>query len=185
MPTEKIDAVAELFAKRTYKKNELFSSVEKPSTYLGYIAKGLVRVFAMDRDGNEAILNFRGEYSFTAAFGGIALNNTQPVNIQALEDSEIYVLERDEFIKIYKTDTDWKDLLNTINEYDSLQLREREISFLQDDAKKRYSDFMKNFCDIADRIKLRYVSSYIGVSAETLSRIRSALDCETTGRVVE
>jgi len=66
-------------------------------------------------------------------------------------------------------------MLQIITEYDSLQLREREISFLQDDAKTRYVKFMKNFKTIADRIKNRYIASYLGISAETLSRIKSEI----------
>ena len=170
---EKIDSIAELFAKKTYKRNEHFSTIENPSTYLGYIAKGLVRVYVIDRKGNEATLNFRGENIFTSAYSGIVLNKVQPLYIQTLEDSEIYVIERDKFVNIWETDSDWKNLLNVINEFDGMRLREREIGFLQDDAKTRYLTFLKNFGNIADRIKLRYISSYLGISAETLSRIRS------------
>ena len=170
---KKIDSIAELFAKKTYKRNEHFSTIENPSTYLGYIAKGLVRVYVIDREGNEATLNFRGENIFTSAYSGIVLNKVQPLYIQALEDSEIYVIERDEFVNIWETDSDWKNLLNVINEFDGMRLREREIGFLQDDAKTRYLTFLKNFGNIADRIKLRYISSHLGISAETLSRIRS------------
>jgi len=175
IPDNKIDFFADLTRKIIYRKNEYFSTIEKPSTYLGYIAKGLIRVYVIDHEGNEAILNFRGENSFTAAYGGIILNNIQPVYIQALEDSEIYVMERDEFVKLWEEDVSWKVMLNAINEYDSLQLREREISFLLDNAKTRYMKFLNNFNTIANRIQLKYISSYLGISAETLSRIRTQI----------
>jgi hypothetical protein len=85
----------------------------------------------------------------------------------------MYTIERDKFVKLWEAETEWKIMLNIINEYDSLQLREREISFLVHDAKTRYLNFLKNFNGFAERIKLRYVSSYLGISPETLSRIRS------------
>ena len=174
IPDEKIDFLAGLAAKKSYKRNEFFSTIEKPSTCFGYIAKGLTRSFIIDREGNEATLNFRGENTFTAAYGAIVLNNIQPIYIQALEDSEIFSIERDEFIKLWKTDAQWKDMLQIITEYDSLRLREREFNFLLYDAKTRYLKFMKDFHTIAERIKFRYVSSYLGISQETLSRIRTA-----------
>jgi len=171
---EKIDRFAELGTKNIYKRNEYFSTIEKPSTYLGFISKGLIRVYIIDQEGNEATLNFRAENNFTSAYGGIILNNLQPVYIQALEDSEIYIIPRNEFVKLWETDAVWKDILQIITEYDSLQLREREFNFLLHDAKTRYIHFMKDFHLFADRIKLRYISSYLGISPETLSRIRSA-----------
>ena len=175
IPDEKIDPFAELCTKKIYRRNDYFSTIEKPSTDLGYIAKGLIRLFVVDREGNEATLDFRGENSFTSSYGGIILNKLQPVYIQALEDSDIYVIERDEFVKLWDIDENWKNMLQIITEYDSLQLREREISFLQDDAKTRYVKFMKNFKTITDRIKNRYIASYLGISAETLSRIKSEI----------
>ena len=174
IPNEKINSFSKLAVKKNYRKNEYFSSIEKPSANLGYIAKGLVRVYIIDRDGNEVTLNFRGDNNFTSSYGGIILNNLQPVYIQTLEDSEIYIISRNEFIKIWETDAKWKDILQIITEYDSLELREREFSFLLYDAKTRYLNFIEKFSLFADRIKLKYVSSYLGISQETLSRIRSA-----------
>jgi len=171
---EKIEAFAKLAKKKIYKRNDYFSSIERPSTHFGFISKGLVRVYILDRDGNEATLNFKGENSFTSAFGGIILNNLQPVYIQALEDSEIHLVSRNDFIKLWEDDAKWKDILQIVTEYDSIELREREFSFLLYDAKTRYLKFLDNYSTIADRIKLKYVSSYLGISQETLSRIRSA-----------
>ena len=171
---EKLDYTRELYKKEIFKKYEHFSTIEKPSTNIGFISKGLVRIYITDYYGDEATLNFRGENSYTASYGGVILNNQQPVNIQALEDAVIYTLPRDEFVKLWETDPIWKDFLQLITEYDSLQLRKREISFLVDDAKTRYINFLNTFHSLAGRIKLRYVSSYLGISQETLSRIRSS-----------
>jgi len=174
IPDEKIEYFVSLSVQNIYKKGDYFSTVENPSENLGFITKGLVRVFVIDQEGNEATLNFRAENNFTSAHGGIILNNLQPVYIQALEDSEIYTIPRDEFVELWKKDSVWKDMLQIITEYDSLQLREREINSLLYDAKTRYFKFMKDFEVFAERIKIRYISSYLGISAETLSRIRSA-----------
>jgi CRP-like cAMP-binding protein len=160
--------------KVTYKRNEYFSTIKNPSTSIAFVAKGLFRVYIIDRDGNEATLNFRGENIPMSSYGAILLDQIEPVYIQALEDSEIYTITRTDFFKYLESDNKMKDMFQKITELDCLRLRKREFSFLQDDAKTRYLNFLKDFQPFVDRIKLRYVASYLGITPEALSRIRSA-----------
>ncbi|MCL1901702.1 MAG: Crp/Fnr family transcriptional regulator, partial [Firmicutes bacterium] len=52
---------------------------------------------------------------------------------------------------------------------------ERERSFLLENATERYENFVQGFPDIHKRIKLKYIASYLGISPESLSRIRRKL----------
>jgi CRP-like cAMP-binding protein len=56
---------------------------------------------------------------------------------------------------------------------DCIKLMKREFGFLLDDAKTRYLNFLEDYKSFAERIKQRDVASYLGISPETLSRIRS------------
>jgi len=171
---EQINIFLNLTTKKTYKKNEYFSTIKNPSTFMAFVEKGLFRVYIIDREGNEATLNFRSENMPMSSYGALVLNQMEPVYIQALEDSEIYAIQRDDFLKFWEDDPKWKDILQEITEFDCLRLRRREFSFLMDDAKTRYLNFLKDFKSSADRIKLRYIASYLGITPEALSRIRSS-----------
>ncbi|MCL2127054.1 MAG: Crp/Fnr family transcriptional regulator [Treponema sp.] len=171
---EQIDLFLQSTVKETYKRNEYFSTIEKPSESIAFVARGLFRVYIIDRDGNEATLNFRGEDMPMSSYGAVLLGQLEPVFIQALEDSEILTMPRTEVIKHWENDTRWKVLLQKFTELDCLQLRRREFSFLQDDAKTRYINFYRDFNRYASRIKLRYIASYLGITPEALSRIRSS-----------
>ena len=171
---EQIDIFFKSTEKITYKRNEYFSTIKNPAASVAFIAKGLFRVYIIDREGNEATLNFRGENMPMSSYGAILLNQIEPVYIQALEDSEIYTITRTNFLKFRETDAKVKDMFQKFTELDCLRLRKREFSFLQDDAKTRYLNFLQDFSHYADRIKLRYIASYLGITPEALSRIRSA-----------
>jgi CRP-like cAMP-binding protein len=171
---EQIDEFFRSAVKVTYKRNEYFSTIKNPSASIAFVAKGLFRLYIIDREGNEATLNFRGENLPMSTYGAILLNQIEPVYIQALEDSEIYTITRKDFIKYWESDNKFKEMFQKFTELDCLLLRRREISFLQDDAKMRYLNFLNDFKHYADRIKLRYVASYLGITPEALSRIRSA-----------
>ena len=171
---EEIDVFLKSTVKATYKRNEYFSTIQEPSASIAFVVKGLFRVYIIDRDGNEATLNFRGEDMPMSSYGAVLLNQMEPVYIQALEDSDVYTMPRTEFLKFWETDSKWKDILQKFTELDCSRLRKREFSFLQDDAKTRYLDFLQDFSRYADRIKLRYIASYLGITPEALSRIRSS-----------
>jgi CRP-like cAMP-binding protein len=160
--------------KEIYKRNDYFSTINDPSTSIAFIAKGLFRVYIIDREGNEATLNFRGENMPMSSYGAIFLNQIEPVYIQALEDSEVYTITRENFLKFWEDEPKIKEIIQKFTELDCLALRKREFSFLQDDAKTRYLNFLKDFEQYGDRIKLKYVASYLGITPEALSRIRSA-----------
>jgi len=169
-----LDKFLESAEKITYKRNAYFSTIEEPSASIAFVAKGLFRLYIIDREGNEATLNFRGENTSMSSYGAVLLDKIEPVYIQAIEDSEIYAISRTKILEFHKTDTVWQNLFQKMTETDCLRLRRREFSFLQDDAKTRYLEFLNDFAPYADRIKLRYVASYLGITPEALSRIRSA-----------
>jgi CRP-like cAMP-binding protein len=172
---EQMDLFSKITNKNTYKRNDFFSTIENPSTSVAFVANGLFRVYIIDRKGNEATLGFNCEYMPMSSFSAILLNQINPVYIQALEDSEIYTITRIDLVKIMETNIILKDILQRFTELDCLRLRKREISLLQDDAKTRYLNFLDEYRSFAERIKLRYVASYLGITPEALSRIRSSI----------
>jgi CRP-like cAMP-binding protein len=171
---EQLDIFTYFTNKITFKRNEYFSTVENPSASIAFVAKGLFRVYIIDKKGNEATLGFNCEYMPMSSYSAILLNQINPVYIQALEDSEIYTVTRMDLLNKFDINPKWKDILQKYTELDCLRLRMREISFLQDDAKTRYLHFLDEYRPFAERIKLRYVASYLGITSEALSRIRSS-----------
>ena len=171
---EQIVSFIKATTKVTYKKGDYFSIPDKPSSFMGLVIKGLFRAYVFDKENREVILDFMGENNIVSSFGGIILNQFIPIYIQALEDSDIYIISRDDFIKLWENDTKWKEFLQKQAESVSLVSRQRYISLLVDDAKTRYLKFLNDYKPFENRIKLGYIASYLGITSETLSRIRSS-----------
>lgn len=174
IPDDQVVSVMKSAAVLTYKPGEYFATPDKPSPYLGFVVKGLFRQYLIDRDGNEVVREFRGDNNIMASYAAVILNKYQPVYIQAIEDSLLYAIPRTEFLKMWETDVKWKDLLQKHTELDCLKLRKREFGFLTEDAKARYLHFLKDYEPFAERIKQYDIASYLGITPETLSRIRSS-----------
>ena len=157
----------------TYRRNEYFSTPDKPSTMLAFVSRGLFKQYVIDLNGNEVIREFCGDNMFMSTYAAITLNIFQPIYVQAIENSIIAVIPRVTFLEIIENEQKWKDVLQELTELDCLHLYKREFSLLLDDAKTRYLNFLKDYHLFADRIKLKDVASYLGISPETLSRLRS------------
>lgn len=174
IPDDQIVSFSKLTKKETIKKGDYFSTPEKPHPFVGFIVKGLFRIFMIDNEGNEIVLAFAGENNILTAYGSIISNQFLPNFIQAIENSEIYIISREILIGLWENDIKWKELLHKQAESANLASRKRYISILTDDAKTRYLNFLNDYEPFVNRIKQADVASFLGISPETLSRIRSS-----------
>ena len=93
-------------------------------------------------------------------------------SIQALEDSLLLELDYNYLMQAAEENFVWQKLLRLTTEQDYLDKEKRESDRLQYDARSRYQNFLAEHPQWIGRIKQHYVASYLGISAETLSRIK-------------
>ncbi|MDR2570696.1 MAG: Crp/Fnr family transcriptional regulator [Oscillospiraceae bacterium] len=170
---DEVESFVKLLKRVEYKIGEFFSTPEAPNPSIAYIAKGLFRLYQIGKDGNDVTHDFTGDGMFLSSYSAITLDVISPVYVQALETSEIYAISRDEFILYWENDIRWKNVLQKYTEYDCLELRYREMELLLYDAPARYKHFLEYFKKYENRIQQKYIASYLGISPETLSRIRN------------
>jgi len=171
---EEIVSFVQSTTKVTYKKGVYFSTPDKPYAFIGFVAKGLFRSYVIDKEGKEVVLDFVGENNIITSFESIIYDQFVPVYIQAIENSDVYTMSREEFIQFWKNDAKWKECLQKQTESAIQVSKRRYMSLLVDDAKTRYLNFLNDYKPFANRIKLAYVASFLGILPETLSRIRSS-----------
>lgn len=94
-------------------------------------------------------------------------------NIDAIEDSEILLLKKEDFELIRKTIPAFNDFVNETLKKNLVFLQERIHGGLSLSAEEKYSSFISKYPSISNRVPLHMIASYLGVSAETLSRARA------------
>ncbi|MFV0521913.1 MAG: Crp/Fnr family transcriptional regulator [Mangrovibacterium sp.] len=135
------------------------------------VEKGLVRSFY---NTNER------EVNVWFGFENIALGSVMPLffnqpsieNIQFLEDSTLYYISSNDLNELYKTSQEMNMIGRKMAEEYCKVLEERSFSLQTLSAEQRYNDLLKNQPEIIQRISLGHIASYLGISQETLSRIR-------------
>lgn len=139
---------------------------------LFFLEKGTVRSF-YQKDYKDINTEFFFENDFFTAFTSFLTQEKTNLHFQCIEQCDLISIPRELLDKLLREDTKWNILLNNILAKEYIKKCRRESSFLLWDANERYHYFLKQFPDADNRIPLFHIASYLGMSPETLSRIRS------------
>ena len=160
--------------KRLRKKQYLLQEGD-PSRYTAFVEKGMLRSYTIDNRGGEHIMQFAFEgwwigdpYSFLTAEPSI-------YNIDALEDAELLLLtkqsEEQMLDRIPKLEKYFRILLQN----NLIATQRRIIGALSKNAEERYSELVSSCPTIPRRVPQHMMASFLGITPETLSRIRKQI----------
>jgi CRP-like cAMP-binding protein len=173
LPDDEIENVISHGIIREYSTNEYFLYAGEMSRNIGFIIEGLFRIYYIDMEGNEYTKNFKSSGQFMASMAALLLDAPSKLNIQALEPSKLICLNYDNILQLAEQNILWQKLLRKSTEIDYLEKEKRESDLLYFDVKERYLNFIKEHPNWTERIQQQYIASYLGMTPETLSRIRS------------
>lgn len=150
-------------------------------SYYYYIHKGILRAFI--KEGNKEITTWiNPENEITTSIRSMSRNEPSLEYIQALENSDLYALPFESLQKMYTLFPEMNTVVRILlTEYYAAS---EEISYISrlPSAEKRYDHFNTSRPELVNRIPLKYVASYLGMSEETLSRLRSKKSISQTGQ---
>ncbi len=138
-----------------------------------FVCKGFLRYYYVDDKGQEHIMQFAPENHWVGDRESMDSGLPSKYNIDALEDSDILLLKKDDFEMIRKTVPAFNNFVNETLKKNIVVLQERIHVSISLSAEEKYNNFILKYPSISNRVPLHLVASYLGVSAETLSRVRS------------
>lgn len=140
--------------------------------YNAFVAKGCVRTYTIDEKGNEHIINFAIEKWWTGDRESLISAQPSIFNIDALEDSEIVLITKAAFDKVCAEIPAFNALINTILQRSFIAAQHRIHTFISLTAEEKYLRFLEKNPHLPMRVPQGMIASYLGITAETLSRIR-------------
>lgn len=153
-------------------KNDYFIKSEDIPDKLAFIVQGIFRISYLTQSGNDNTLVFRDENKFLSAYSSFLENVKSKYSFQALEDSILLYISLSDYIELCAEHVCWQIITTKYSQILFVEKENRETELLGDDAETRYNNFTKNFPELSMRIPQFYIASYIGITPETLSRIR-------------
>jgi CRP-like cAMP-binding protein len=165
---------------RQLRKKEHFLRQDEHCKYLGFITRGYVRLYYLVDAGGagggvvEVTKDFNFEQQFCGSYASFSLQQPSRFNIVAMEPVSLYLLGRDSLYRLMDKHPAIQKLVRLQMERMFIYKELRETSFLLDSPEQRYRQLLAHMPGILQRVPLKYIASYLGMSPETLSRIRAA-----------
>lgn len=145
-----------------------------------FVEKGLLRLFSLDENGREHILQFASENWLVADRDSVYFNEPSKFYIEAIENAFLIPLDADIFGKIEALNPDFRKKNENLLHNHIRQLNERINLLLSASARTRYMEFIRLYPDIQLRVPQWMVASYLGITPESLSRVRRELAKENS-----
>jgi CRP-like cAMP-binding protein len=178
-PEEK-DRFTAILKPRTLRKRQYLVQAGDIFRYECFVNKGSLRTYHIDNNGQERIVMFAFEDWWTGDMYSFLSGQPALYNVDALEDSELLLIEKNQLEQLYidipKFDRFFRILLQ--NAFISMQRRISDNMSLS--AEERYLDFINRYPHFEQRLSLKQIASYLGITPESLSRIRRQMAGKTS-----
>lgn len=158
---------------KTYKKGDLFVKERQQCNHIGFLNKGIARVYYVI-DGKEitSYFNAGNRNLFVCSFTSFLSRKPSFENVHFLEDSELLVLDFEQLQDLYNKSPNIQKLGRLMAEYNYVLSMERIYSLQHSPAIDRYNNMLKIYPGLMNQIPHHYIASYLGITPESLSRIK-------------
>lgn len=174
LDSSSIRLLSNVLEKKTIKKNELLLRDGQICNHYFFVLKGGLRQFEIDENGKEIIIHFGFENWWITDMESFYLETCSNYRIEALEQTEIIQIKREDFNMLLTSSLGLQFYFHKILQESSV-IWQKKILYLQKPAEQRYIIFNSIYRSIEQRISQQHIASYLGISRETLSRIKSQL----------
>jgi CRP-like cAMP-binding protein len=164
--------IEQVLIKRFVKKKKNLLNEGDICRYLYFVEKGALRSYTIDKDGNEHVMQLAIEDYWIADLSSFITQTPGTLTIEAIEDCEVLLLPNSELEQLYESIPSLGTSFRKLYQRAYVHLQGRMHSSQSISAEERYLEIIKLQPKISSRIPLIYIASYLGITAESLSRIR-------------
>jgi CRP/FNR family transcriptional regulator, anaerobic regulatory protein len=168
---DELKTIVELFTLTTIKKGDFLLKAGKRCDNLSFVQSGLLRMFVSTHE-KEITQWISTKGYFSTDLSGFVFETPSRLSIQALVDTEIFSITKDNYKKIGELIPKWLELEKLFIIRCFTMLEERIFSHLSMTAEERYDYFFENNRELFNQVPLQYIVSMLGMTPETFSRIR-------------
>jgi CRP-like cAMP-binding protein len=172
LPDNERDVIMSAFERKRLRKRQYLLREGDVCKYIAFIAKGSARMFTVDEKGHEHIIRFGLESWWISDHESIVNLTPSPYFIEMLEDSEVLVTSFPTAIELRNKSRCFDLTVKTLDKFQAIAMQKRIHAAIGMTAEERYCDLLRTYPQFLERFPMNMVASYLGVSPETLSRIR-------------
>lgn len=155
----------------SFKKDEIIKQQGAKEKYFYFILKGSAGIFLW-KQNNFVCLDFAFDYNFCCDYMSLLTKSATPLEVVSLEFSDMVRIKSDDFYKLGKTPVG-QIIIQISAESSFIDKQQQQIELLTKTAEERYHILAQKFPNIHQRVAQKHIASYLGITPQSLSRIRN------------
>jgi len=172
---DEFDIVKNYFVPRKLRKKQFLLNEGEVCKYIGFVNSGCMREYTIDSKGNEHIIQFAIEDWWVSDLNSFLSGEPAEYNIDALQDSEILLLEKSARDKLLDECPKMERFFRILIESNHVANHKRITDSLSTSAEEKYLKFIKTYPKLFELVSQNQIASYLGITPQSLSRIRKEL----------
>ncbi len=172
--TEQDTAIVQsLFKVSRFRRHQYLLQEGTVTRYETFVLKGLTRTYELDDKGQEHVVQFGPEDWWVGDIYSFLTETPATFNIDCLEDTEVAQITKPDLEKLYQEVPKLERHFRILVQNAFIATTQRLSSTLSKSATERYEEFIHKFPQIEQRVPNHQIASYLGITPQSLSRIRS------------
>ena len=163
-----------LLKPRKIRKKQYLLQAGEVSRFENFVTKGLLRAYTVDNKGQYHIAMFGMEGWWISDLYSFLTETPATQYIDALEDSEVLSIEKPDLEKLYLEVPKFDRLFRKLLQNAFVANQQRILAGISQTAEEQYLAFIKKYPSLEQRIPQHQIASFLGITPETISRIRRA-----------
>jgi len=175
---KEIPEIQNKFKKLHFKKGDIILKVGDTVCDQHYVFDGCLRAYFIDSIGKEHTLQFAIKDWWISDYTAFFSSTKAIMNIECLQDAILYRISKIDMELLFKEKGVLETFFRKKMENGFAAFQKRIISNLSQSAKEKYTSFLDAYPEIEQNIKNYHIASYLGITTESLSRIRKEITLE-------
>ncbi|MDP2723224.1 MAG: Crp/Fnr family transcriptional regulator [Bacteroidales bacterium] len=168
-----------LLSVKNINKSEFILQAGDVCNYIGIVIEGSLRTYYINENGEDVSFLFHFNHKLEnlvfTDYESVLLGNKSKLNIQALENSTVFLLSKNDLESLYLKDIYWQNFGKRMTERIYLSAKKRVEDLLYYSPEKRYLNLLTDNPLIFQKIPQKFIASYLGITPQSLSRIRKRI----------
>lgn len=172
---EEFDFCKTLFIPKKLRKRQYLLQEGDVNKYTSFVEKGMLRTYSVDEKGNEPILQFSFEGWWVADLYSFLTNEPSKYNIEAMEDCELLLITKPSWDIMLDKVPALERYFRILIQNSLIATQQRLMGSITETAQEKYTKLINNFPGCLHRVPQHMIASYLGITRETLSRVRAQI----------
>jgi len=161
--------------RKSFPKKTIIADIGQTEKYISFIEKGIVRLLIPKKEDEDITFGFSFENEFISAYDSFLTQSASLYQLQTLESTTLVSISYSDLQEVYQQTKIGNLIGRLVTERLYILKSKRANSLLNDSAEQRYLNLFTERPNLIKEIPLKYIASYIGVTPQSLSRIRKQI----------